>query len=1087
MPLASFSLAPILRTTAASPSGGRYSTTDLNTQGWDVPPWLPTLDFVTEPISSPSHVVDPWNLPFENVDDIGRYDSSINFGASSTERLQLLQKSARLQEYVNTELSDQLQLSHLSDSFEGAQHHGLGRGSEFGVCNDEDMDACPATPPGVLDRELFARLTMGITIHYPSSNLAQPFAPPPRLTSIPFLEEASGADLEGVGLAATPKAVHHEPNVSPRTPREQRKPSVPVGRPISDDDRGSHETMPRQDVGGLITDASPAPSRTNSDVYVTPMSYAFDSPASGSETSSDAYATPMGNTLSDSSKSPQPDADDRGIPTQLTTTNIIDTPGQHPHSENHAAPNDAAADYSSPTSESEYATPMEEMDIIGSAVVSEKAFDDDICTVDVSVYERSVKLTATARNPGESIEAMERQLRFAAKAGNLEAVEDLLRRETKIDALSKVGMSALHLATYNGHSEVLKFLLDKGAVLYTVDSEMEFRLTGRNLVISNPHPIHLAALRGHWECVNVILEKSDPSEVFDLDDITDMGDYLDMLQIAIENDQVQLAKYVILSRGEDWFTRYEQEDETPLATAARTGSVQMISLFVDHGMPPNIELGGNITLLWIASATGRQALVDYLLRHDADVDRSDWNDVSPLDVAIAQGHRNIAKSLLDKGALIDGVVNDGAEPKMGSGLHFAVERGDSDMVQLLLINGANPNVRGGGYETAYVEEYTEYVADFVYDLSTGTRWTPLHFAADNGKEDMISILLRHGASMDFAQERCLTSPVRLAAERGHVSVLRLFRDNVPDRAWTPLGLATFDGRADTVEKLLEEGSDPNCFGNETQTPLHIAVDLGLAEIAELLLNGGADPNCLDSFGRSPFHVAIAVDCSDMVEILLKGGADVDICTGDGLPPLHIALTTNRRSRTILATLLDHGADPALVLPPRTESNAKKITVEDLIDTPSSAGGESSTFQDWHLMHLASGIGDGSTLESLLDSADEGQHPVRICSPTQRKETALHVAARAGHLRVVRLLANVDRSATNMLDSDLNTPLEVAVKLSRLDIAQELFFLGEDLYRLKCRNEELESRGHVSDTVSSSPLAMNMLRLSLSSSALYLTD
>ncbi|KAK1561495.1 uncharacterized protein LY79DRAFT_574160 [Colletotrichum navitas] len=169
----------------------------------------------------------------------------------------------------------------------------------------------------------------------------------------------------------------------------------------------------------------------------------------------------------------------------VVKTFFISQQGAYP--DNNATPKDTTADDLSVSPESECATPME-MAITDSIAVSEKWFDDEIRTSDSSVYKRSVKLTARTRISGEPIKAMENRPRFAAKAGGLKAVEKLLRRGAmNIDFRSKAGMSALYLATYRCHSEVLRFPLDKGAMLDTVSSKMDFRLAGRNVSILDPH------------------------------------------------------------------------------------------------------------------------------------------------------------------------------------------------------------------------------------------------------------------------------------------------------------------------------------------------------------------------------------------------------------------------------------------------------------------------------------------------------------------------------------------------------------------------------------------------------------------------
>ncbi|KAF6793813.1 ankyrin repeat protein [Colletotrichum musicola] len=1109
IPLDSFSLLPAVRIPPRDPVSATASF-DIHLLGLSPKSgWAPTMDFLAGVISSPSHLTKTSVPSFEHVEDIGHVDQSLTlrsvrrqpFDTPANTHLQLLDQSPPLQEYVNIELSDRLHGSHLSDPPKAISSHGSGRGSVFLVTPGKGEGSgkpghavsCPTTQFGALDCVSLPNLIPEITIQQPSGTATQPFTPTLQLRSI--AAEPSTADLEIVDSVVTRKAVHNELG-APTGATRGRITRRPGTLPMLIDDGRSHDVM---GVGRFITIASPAPSRTNSDVYATPMGFPVDSPTAASESEFDEYATPMGITMDSSTNTPRPDSENHGTPMYQTIVNTIGSLEQGAHPDENTTPKNSTADYVSPAPESEYATPME-IAVTGSIVVSERLFDDEIRPIDLAVYERSVKLTATSRIPDEPIDVIEKRLRFAAKVGNLKAVKELLRRGATIDARSKVGMSALHLATYNDHSDVLKFLLDMGAKLDTVGSEMEFHLTGRNVSISNPHPIHLAALRGHRVCTNILLERTDILAVSDLENLYDTDDSTGLMEIAVENDHVELAQFVIRSRGKDWFQEYEDEYRTPLATAARNGSLPLVSLFLDHGMSPNIVFDADITLLWIASAWCHQSLVNYLLQNDADVDWSDVNGVSPLDVAIAQGHRNVARSLLQKGA------STGGEGEMGmqSSLQVAVGKGDVDMVQLLLTHGANPNV--SPVRMAAERGHLD-ILKILRDHGVDVPWTPLGLATLSGCTVTVKTLLDEGSDPNVRlRGKDWEAPLHIAVDHGLLEIADLLLKGGADPQGldlsrrTPLEIAISNNSYEIVQLLLRNGADPNgadpngadpnVNGVIQRTPLHIAESLGSRQVAELLVKGGADANRLDSSGRSPFHAATASGYPGMVSLLLAGGADVNLPTGDGLPALYIALTTAHDSmitcgRVILGYLLDNDADPALILPHPTATHTAMAAMKmnSLVRSP---GWSYHRLENWHLMHLAAGVGNEAALESLLRLARDGQPLLRIKSPTKRKETALHVAVRAGHLGAVRLLANADRSATYILDSNMDTPLQVAVKSTHLDIAQELFRLGDAAHQLTYKRKEFTIPHYASSMVLSSSLVQNLLEL-LFCSGLYMRD
>jgi uncharacterized protein len=123
---------------------------------------------------------------------------------------------------------------------------------------------------------------------------------------------------------------------------------------------------------------------------------------------------------------------------------------------------------------------------------------------------------------------------------------------------------------------------------------------------------------------------------------------------------------------------------------------------------------------------------------------------------------------------------------------------------------------------------------------------------------------------------------------------------------TPLGLASFLGRASTARLLLDRGADVHAAArNEMKVQaLHAAVAARNAETTALLLERGADPNARQQVGYTPLMAAAGSGLDDLVNLLLAKGADPAMVNDEGKSASilarehgHEALATRLASQT----------------------------------------------------------------------------------------------------------------------------------------------------------------------------------------------
>ncbi|HMJ84915.1 MAG TPA: ankyrin repeat domain-containing protein [Vicinamibacterales bacterium] len=160
---------------------------------------------------------------------------------------------------------------------------------------------------------------------------------------------------------------------------------------------------------------------------------------------------------------------------------------------------------------------------------------------------------------------------------------------------------------------------------------------------------------------------------------------------------------------------------------------------------------------------------------------------SPVADAAMKGDREALRALLKQGADVSGAQGDGM-----SALHYAAERGDVEMTEMLVYAGANIGA------TTRIGQYT-----------------PLHLASQSGSAAVVQALVKSGANVSARTTTTGVTPLHLAAATGNADVVTILLDhgadaNAKDADWgqTPLIYAAAQNRPDAIRVLLERGADP---------------------------------------------------------------------------------------------------------------------------------------------------------------------------------------------------------------------------------------------------------------------------------------
>ena len=237
--------------------------------------------------------------------------------------------------------------------------------------------------------------------------------------------------------------------------------------------------------------------------------------------------------------------------------------------------------------------------------------------------------------------------------------------------------------------------------------------------------------------------------------------------------------------------------------AIATGRVDICQILVAAGLSPHRTRFAR-TPLHAAASNDKLEIVKWLLKLGADPNVLDSEGYTPLDLAytfvIAEPSRELVGCLVAAGTEIS--------------IWTAVRMGDWERVSAVL--GAAPHL---------LDAHSEYL-DF----------TPLMVAARMNRLEVAESLILRGANLN--------------------AVCKKFDNGMGGN--TPLWFAAQgdrEGREEMVRLLLKHGAAVNFAGEYGWTALHMSAQWNHPEIARVLVEHGAEASCRDEEGRTPLDIA----------------------------------------------------------------------------------------------------------------------------------------------------------------------------------------------------------------------------------------
>ena len=313
----------------------------------------------------------------------------------------------------------------------------------------------------------------------------------------------------------------------------------------------------------------------------------------------------------------------------------------------------------------------------------------------------------------------------AAFNGNVEIMEMLINARADIDLKTNrrdTGVSALYIATKEGHAEIVRTLIRNMVKVNTLngsnkETALHCAAFYNNIEIINTFiseraslnirdangntALHVAVMKGNIDAMSTLLEKRAK--------VTITNKYGDTpLHIAVNGGVFDAIEVLVKYMGKEGTDIVNNSGKTALQIAVHAENSDMVKALLDAGVKPNRSLNsyvannGHENIVWLFTEAEKK---EQLLRAAAR------SDTAMLYEAIAGLEELYANDILGFMVALDSRDNCGS-----SALHKAVYNNNFEMVEMLIKKGASVGA------------------------ININRLTPLNIAINNNNIDIINLL-----------------------------------------------------------------------------------------------------------------------------------------------------------------------------------------------------------------------------------------------------------------------------------------------------------------------------------------------------------
>ena len=433
---------------------------------------------------------------------------------------------------------------------------------------------------------------------------------------------------------------------------------------------------------------------------------------------------------------------------------------------------------------------------------------------------------------------------------------------------------------------------------------------------------------------------------------------------------------------------------TALHYSVSSGNYQLVKHFAETGIDINIKTNDGSNCLHIAAGSGNLYICKTLInKHNFDVQMNNHYGWNALLSSAISGSYELVKYFADTGIDINHKTNDGRNC-----LHVAAEYGHLILCKTL-INKHKFDVK----------------------MVDNNGRTALHYSVMSGSYQLIEYLADLGTDITLESKNgknCL----HVAAEHGHLSLWEILINKhnfdvqkADNNGWTALHLSARNGIYQSIEYLVDLGTDISLETNDGRNCLHVAAEFGHLSLCETLINKHKfDVQKAYNYGCTPLHDSAKSGSYQLVKYFSNKGIDINLKINNGINCLHIAAMFGHFS--LCRILLNkHNFDVHL-----------------------------SCNRGWTAIHYSAIKGSYQLAKYFADTG------IDINLKTNDGSNCLHIAADKGHLNLCKELIYKHDFDVQLSNNDGWTALHYSVKKGSYESVQFFANMGIDI-KIKLNN------------------------------------